>query len=1168
MMPEDKGAQFYKVGGALGFEHPSYVTRQADLDLLEALRRGQFCYVFNCRQMGKSSLRVRSMQLLQREGMLCSAVDMTMLGSYSNPQQWYGGIITQLFQGFSLYGTINLKAWLEEKRYLSPVQQLSLFISEVLLEYTGDRRVLIFIDEIDKILSLDFSVDDFFALIRFFYNQRAEDKQFHRLTFALFGVATPSDLIQDKTQTLFNIGQAIELQGFSLSEAQPLAAGIEPRCDRPNQVIEVILHWTGGQPFLTQKLCQLLLKTEERILEGEERQRIQSLVQSHMIRHWETQDEPVHFKTIRDRLLRSPHYLAKLLALYQRILCNEDIPLMAYPETPELRLSGLVVERENRLEVYNRIYAHIFDRHWIDTQLAMIRPYAEAMTAWENSHRQDESRLLRGKALRDALQWSSSQNLSQEDYQFLAASQVVDKHAALAKERRRQDVQRLEVELAAEQKAKNELSEAYTKARTRLRFASVVLMTSVVGAAIATGWLYYVLNRQKNIERASLEWAGKGALSQFEFRQIDALLTAMDANEQLLSQVDDRQTLEDFPTDTPIVALQRILDRIQERNHLVGHQSSINSVSISPNDQFIATASRDGTAKIWTREGTEVLSLPVNTSVIYGVSFSPDTQRVATSGDDGNVKIWSMDGTLLQTLSHGSAVYSVKYSQDGQWIATATQDGWVRVWDQKGRSIDRFRAHEADIYSIEFSPDNQQLLTASKDGTARIWEVNGTLLRILNSEQTLYSATFTPDGKAVITAGESGVVEIWTGEQITQTIKAHPKAIYDVSIDPTGQFIATASADESTKLWSVTGNNLRTLKGFQGSVFEASFAHQQPILVTASHDPEARIWDFSRSPLVAFRSNQTDVAALGYRPQGELVTAFAGGLIQIQDAGGQVKSTFQTQSRSAVYDVAIHPDEDQIIVAYKNGHVDTFDFKGGRLGSFKAHSDIIYSVAVHPKGHLIATASKDKTVKLWTRSGQRQKTITGHSGAIYDLDFSSRGHYLATASSDKTSKVFDLTGRLYVAFSGHEGEIHQVRFHPDDKSLVTVSTDETARVWTMEGEELLNLKHQSGLIYRMEISLDGRRFATGSKDGTINLWDFSGRHLDQLTRHQSLIMDLKFTRDNSLVSIAQEDLQVTLWANDTSIASRLEQLLEEGCEWLEPYLKNHDNRAPKRCDLG
>ena len=57
-------------------------------------------------------------------------------------------------------------------------------------------------------------MDDFFALIRFCYNQRAINPEYNRISFAIFGVATPSDLIADKNRTPFNIGQAIDLRGF------------------------------------------------------------------------------------------------------------------------------------------------------------------------------------------------------------------------------------------------------------------------------------------------------------------------------------------------------------------------------------------------------------------------------------------------------------------------------------------------------------------------------------------------------------------------------------------------------------------------------------------------------------------------------------------------------------------------------------------------------------------------------------------------------------------------------------------------------------------------------------------------------------------------------------------------------------------------------------------
>jgi hypothetical protein len=141
----------------------------------------------------------------------------------------------------------------------SPVQRLSLFIEEVLLEEI-EPKIVIFVDEIDRVLSQSFSLDDFFALIRFFYNRRVDEPKYQRITFGLLGVATPSDLITDKTQTPFNIGRAIALSGFQLQEVQPLTDGLMGKVNNPQEAIAQILDWTGGQPFLTQKLCKLMVE--------------------------------------------------------------------------------------------------------------------------------------------------------------------------------------------------------------------------------------------------------------------------------------------------------------------------------------------------------------------------------------------------------------------------------------------------------------------------------------------------------------------------------------------------------------------------------------------------------------------------------------------------------------------------------------------------------------------------------------------------------------------------------------------------------------------------------------------------------------------------------------------------------------------------------------------
>ncbi|MBD2680201.1 MULTISPECIES: AAA family ATPase [Nostoc] len=364
----------YQIGGSLPMDAPTYVVRSADRYFYQALRHSEFCYILNARQMGKSSLMVRMMHHLQQEGFSCTAIDLTRIGSDNiTPAQWYLGLAVELWQNFDLLDKVNLPFWWNEYKDLSPNQKLSQFIENILLKQVQSEKIYIFVDEIDSVLGLNFSVNDFFALIRFCYNQRSINLEYRRLTFAFFGVATPSDLISDHKRTPFNIGQSIQLEGFKEDEVYPLGEGLKEKVSDAiaiRKVIREVLHWTNGQPFLTQKVCKLIYNSSSVIPANTEAQWIENLVVTNVIENWESQDEPEHLRTIRDRILNSDLQVNQLLELYRQILHQGEILSVDSSEEKELLLSGLIIKQQGSLKIQNRIYQLIFNGDWIDRHIS------------------------------------------------------------------------------------------------------------------------------------------------------------------------------------------------------------------------------------------------------------------------------------------------------------------------------------------------------------------------------------------------------------------------------------------------------------------------------------------------------------------------------------------------------------------------------------------------------------------------------------------------------------------------------------------------------------------------------------------------------------------------------------------------------------------------------
>ncbi|MEM9007154.1 MAG: TIR domain-containing protein, partial [Cyanobacteria bacterium P01_F01_bin.86] len=671
-------------------------------------------------------------------------------------------------------------------------------------------------------------------------------------------------------------------------------------------------------------------------------------------------------------------------------------------------------------------------------------------------------------------------------------------------------------------------------------------------------------------------------------QNLEARVESIRAGRQLQQQL-QRTTVSENLQHQVIAALRAALLEGCEFNQLTGHTQPITDVAVSPDGQTLATASLDGTVRLWSHQGAWLQTLAGHTDGVYGVCFSPDGTQLATAGADHTVRLWTTEGALIATLEgHEDWVYSVRFRADGHCLASCSVDRTVVLWSLDGKPM-RSLFHDDTVIDVCFSPDGSQIATACVDQRVRVWGEDGTLLHTWEGHtEPVTTVQFSPQGDFLASGSVDGTLRLWDmASGTSQVLQGHLDDVWKVRFTADGQTLVSASSDNSLKFWHRAGHVLLTLQGHRDTVAAVALHPQLPIVISGGYDKTLRLWRYDIPQVNVIPAHPTGVNDVTLLSQTAcFATAGAEGLVQLwTDAGAPCQSW--TAHQDAVKGIAWNAHQNILATASTDTTVKLWHLSGELLTTLQGHHLPVRRIAFSPDGNWLATASYDKTVGIWSPRGERIWTLEGHTDQVWDVAFApvkvDGTTLLATTSWDKTVCLWqlaetestdretdDITGVKTRAqflkprrvLDGHQDVVASLCFSPVGDVLATASQDRTVKIWTLEGQLQQSLEHEQAVM-AVCFSPDGQSLATAGFDRQITLWSLNGRRLQTLAGHTNTVWQLRFQGDE-LIS-ASEDGTVRIWTIDRDRLKAMSELhdlsldglLERACHQVQDYLQHN-----------
>jgi WD40 repeat protein/serine/threonine protein kinase len=813
--------------------------------------------------------------------------------------------------------------------------------------------------------------------------------------------------------------------------------------------------------------------------------------------------------------------------------------LLTFDHDPTTRSSTVEVAHEALIRRWGRL------REWLDASRDDLRTQRRLMAAAEDwfVSGKDASFLLRGARLDQFEEWraTSSLAITTQEAEFLQAS-IAERERLLAVER-----ERLQREEALEKRSRDVLR------------ALVGVMTVAAVIALVLAGIAFTQRQAAQESRREAEAAQRAAeASDLESRALalgaNARTALIENNPSLALSLAIRAS--ESYDNVPVEVTRVLADAAYGpgvRFRLEGHRESVLDASFSPDGSFAASASADGTVRVWdTSTGQESRRIVVDDVVLTSVVFAGDGESLFVGATDGLVyHFGSVSGDELGRLAgHDGAVTSLAITPDGTRLVSGSLDRTLRVWDLvSGETLEVLEGHTGVVLAVDISADGRRVASSSGDAfltdraddevdrTVRLWDVETGEARWQFTPGRGYVRTvaLNADASSVLLgtwgAADGGVLTLLDASSgvVLRRFYGHTDIVSGVDFSPDGGRIASTSWDRTLRLWDTqTGVMLTRFVGYNDRFLGVAFSPDGQYLLATSGNIGGNEIELARD---ASQDTSVWLFDLMTRSQSGMISGFDDWVwsLAVSDDGQRLVTG---SGPLRMPDDGSTPD-----TAVRLWDIATQDL----LLTMTGHTNTVEGVAISPEGTRIVSGGWDRYVILWdAQTGEeirRFGTNEGsHADRVNSVAFSPDGTRVASSSADGAIILWAVeTGEEIRRFTGHAGEVPKIAFSPDGESLASSGYDDTLRLWDVATGEEIRRFGEDGIAHSNNLndvafSPDGRYLASTSWDTTVAIWDAaSGELLHRLEGHTSRATGVAFSPDSTLILSGSSDTTVRLW---------------------------------------